>query len=87
MKRFEYCDEEEIRVDYDFPPSVEIIAAHTTEPDYSESRWVVYRKNGKLFELEDSHCSCNGWNDEVCPGTEVNKEYLVKQHPGIEEFL
>lgn len=30
---------------------------------YEGSAYVLYRKDGKLFEVEGSHCSCNGLED------------------------
>jgi hypothetical protein len=31
--------------------------------DYSWSELRVYTKDGRIFYLTDSGCSCNGWND------------------------
>ena len=39
---------------------VQIIAATYTYEDYSGNSFVVFRKDGKLFEVHGSHCSCNG---------------------------
>lgn len=36
-----------------------IVASYTYE-DYSGSAMVVFRKEGKLYEVHGSHCSCNG---------------------------
>lgn len=58
--------------------SIEIIcAAYLTEP-YSGDAFVLFRKDGKLYEVNDSHCSCNGlqnWNPE-----ETIKEALLKRN-------
>ena len=45
-----------------------IIAAVYEGGSYDGSAMVVYRKDGKLYEVHGSHCSCNGledcWNPE-----------------------
>ena len=54
----------------------EVVAAYSTEPDYDMACWFLLRKDGQLFELSSSHCSCNGYEgtfeQEPCP-----PEYLV----------
>lgn len=35
--------------------------------DYSGSAFVLYEKNGKLYEVNGSHCSCNGLEDQWEP--------------------
>lgn len=46
------------------PQEYEIVYAWHSDPDYEESLTVVFVRDGKLYEVHDSHCSCNGWNDE-----------------------
>jgi hypothetical protein len=55
-----------VKVDEDFPTDDEIIFASSEEESYSGWCHVVYEKDGKLYEYEDSHCSCDGlsWNPE-----------------------
>jgi len=36
--------------------------------DYSGSALVLFEKNGKLFSVHGSHCSCNGLEDQWEPG-------------------
>jgi hypothetical protein len=45
--------------------------------DYSGSAYVLFRdkSDGKLYELEGGHCSCNGLEGQWNPG-EVTLEYL-----------
>lgn len=44
-----------------------IIAATYTYEDYSGSAWVVFRKNGTLYEVNGSHCSCYGLEGQWKP--------------------
>lgn len=47
-----------------------IYARYDTEPYEGES-WVLYARDGKLYENHSSHCSCNGlsWSpEETTPG-------------------
>ena len=45
-----------------------ILAATYDTGDYEGSAMVVFRKDGKLYEVNGSHCSCNGlescWSPE-----------------------
>lgn len=45
-----------------------ILAAFYDTGSYEGSAMVVFRKDGKLYEVNGSHCSCNGleecWNPE-----------------------
>ncbi|MDX0007791.1 hypothetical protein GOB40_13720 [Sinorhizobium meliloti] len=38
----------------------EILLASYTYADYSGEAFVLFRKDGKLFEVNGSHCSCYG---------------------------
>ncbi len=52
-----------------------ILAAVYHNEDYSGDAMVVFRKDGKLFEVHDSHCSCDGlanWEPE-----EISAEALM----------
>ena len=44
-----------------------VIAASYTYEDYSGSAMVVFRKDGKLYEVHGSHCSCNGLEGQWDP--------------------
>lgn len=48
----------------------------SSEPDYSVSMRAVWLQDGKLFEMEAAHCSCNGYEDSWDP-KEVNKAYIL----------
>lgn len=51
----------------DIPQDVNIVYASYDTPDYEGYAKVIFKKDGKLYEVHDSHCSCNGlenWNPE-----------------------
>jgi hypothetical protein len=60
------------------PPEPDIVYACMSEPDYEESLIVVFARDGRLFEIADSHCSCNGW-DEDGDTWDAPDEVLVQQ--------
>jgi hypothetical protein len=43
-----------------FPTDEEIIFATYDYGDYRGSAIIVFSRGGKLYEYQDSHCSCNG---------------------------
>lgn len=45
----------------------EILLASYTYEDYSGDAFVLYRKYGKLYEVNGSHCSCYGLEDQWEP--------------------
>jgi len=45
----------------------EIIVASYTYEDYSGDAYVLFRKDGKLFEVHGSHCSCYGLEGQWVP--------------------
>ena|ERR1041385_6743058 len=42
---------------------VEILLATYVYADYNGDAFVLFRKNGKLFEVNGSHCSCYGLSE------------------------
>jgi hypothetical protein len=56
---------------------LDIICAAYSSEGYEGDCFVLFRKDGKLYEVNDSHCSCNGlegWSPE-----ETTKEALLKR--------
>ncbi len=53
----------------------EIVVAAYNYGDYCGGAYVLATKDGNLFEVEGSHCSCYGLEDQWKP-TEVNAAYL-----------
>lgn len=46
---------------------VEIILAYYSYEDYEGQAFVLFRKEGKLYEVNGSHCSCYGLEDQWTP--------------------
>lgn len=49
------------------PGSADIRIAWYGDGDYSGSSFVLYRLDGKLYEVNGSHCSCYGLEDQWEP--------------------
>lgn len=47
--------------------SIEILLAYYNYEDYSGSAFVLFRQNGKLYEVNGGHCSCYGLEDQWHP--------------------
>lgn len=56
--------------------SVEILYAYYSYEDYSGDAHVIFRKDGKLYEVNGSHCSCYGLEGQWEP-EETSVEALL----------
>ncbi len=54
---------------------VEIIVAYYSYENYSGESTVIFKQDGNLYEVEGSHCSCYGLEDQWSP-TLISVEYL-----------
>lgn len=64
-----------------FPTDEEILfAAYGTQEAYSGDATVVYRRDGKLWIVGGSHCSCNGLEGQWSP-SETTPEALRAMLP------
>jgi len=58
-----------------------ILLAHYDNGGYDGYAFVLYEHNGKLFEVSDSHCSCNGleglWEPEAVTAQALRKRMMV----------
>jgi len=65
---------------FDIKPSTldgaEILVASYTYEEYSGSAYVLFRRDGKLFEVHGGHCSCYGLEDQWEP-EETTKEAIL----------
>lgn len=50
-----------------FAAGCEILLAYYCYEDYSGSAFVLFRKDGKLYEVNGSHCSCYGLEGQWSP--------------------
>lgn len=55
---------------------VEVLVASYTYEDYSGSAYVLFRRDGKLFEVHGGHCSCYGLEGQWEP-EETTKEAIL----------
>jgi hypothetical protein len=46
---------------------VEVLLASYSDENYSGNAFVLYRKDGKFYEVNGSHCSCYGLEDQWKP--------------------
>lgn len=60
----EFKNQTDVVDQYSAPPDAlegaELLLAWYGYGDYRGSSFVLFRKEGKLFEVNGSHCSCNG---------------------------
>lgn len=68
----------------------ELIYAGYTYGDYSGDAIVVFKKDGKLFENHDGHCSCYGlenWQPEETSAEAIIARPETKRWEGLREAL
>ena len=58
--------------------SCEIIIAYELQKYYEAASWFLFRRGGKLFEVNAGHCSCYGFEGQWTP-EEVTKEELLRR--------
>lgn len=46
---------------------INILFASYGEDNYSGDAWVLFEQDGKLYEVNGSHCSCYGLEGQWCP--------------------
>lgn len=46
---------------------IEILLAYYSYEDYQGEAFVLFRRDGKLYEVNGSHCSCYGLEDQWSP--------------------
>jgi hypothetical protein len=60
-------DEKSVLSDFGMPPEAldgaEVIVASYTYEVYEGSAYVLFRRDGKFFEVHGSHCSCYGLSE------------------------
>lgn len=67
----DWSDIEELKQDFELSEhaldGVEILLASYSYRDYSGDAFVLFRRDGKYFEVNGSHCSCYGLEDQWEP--------------------
>jgi hypothetical protein len=79
---------EDAKKDYSqLPPEEDIIYAGYTYEDYNGAALVVFKKDGKIYENNDGHCSCYGLEDWRPEETSIEALRMRKGWPGLHEAL
>lgn len=68
---------------------VQILFASYGQDNWSGEAWVLFEQDGKLFEVNGSHCSCYGLEDQWEPqetALEAIKLRLDKGHLGTDNY-
>ena len=92
----EYMDLAMIAAEFQIPPSqlegVELLYSRYETGNYEGSAFVLYRQGGELFEVNASHCSCYGLEDQWEPSrtnvaTIRMRPRALTDWPGLEAVL
>lgn len=80
---------DDVAADYkeNTPADEEIVYACYEAGGYEGSAIVVYQRDGKLYENNDSHCSCHGLEEWRPEETSVAALLMRKEWPGLREAL
>lgn len=71
----------------DFPKEEEILLAGYYYRDYEGSAYVLFERDGRLFEVEAGHCSCYGLEGSWEPDETTWKQLQDRRLSGFpEEF-
>jgi hypothetical protein len=62
----------------------EIIFAEYDQPDYEGYAHIIFRKGGKLYEVNGSHCSCYGLEGQWVPEETLLEALMFR--PGVSKF-
>lgn len=86
MKYFgEFVDREDVinafgeKDNQEFPTEDELLIASYETPDYEGYAFVLYTRDGKLYEVNASHCSCFGLEDGWSPEETSWKALLMRR--------
>jgi hypothetical protein len=63
----DWSDKEGVFNDFNEDDEVNILFASYGNANYSGSAWVLFEQDGKLFEVNGSHCSCYGLENQWEP--------------------
>lgn len=88
MYQGEFRSYEDVKAYYpDLPSEEDIIYAGYEVDGYEGSAIVVFQKDGKLFENNDGHCSCNELEDWSPEETSYGALMMRNGWPGLHEAL
>jgi len=61
---------------------IRIIYADYSDEDYSGSAYVLFKKDGKYYDVAGSHCSCMGLENQWEPTETCEKTLLMRVEKG-----
>lgn len=70
----------------DFPTDDEILVANYETPPYEGYAFVLYTRDGRLFEVNASHCSCYGLEGQWQPEETSWESLLMRPASGYNGF-
>lgn len=73
-ERWSWPDEDEQQEFINRHKNLNILFASYGRANYEGDAWVLFEKDGKLFEVNGSHCSCYGLEGQWSPEEVVLKE-------------
>jgi len=59
---------------------VEILYAEYDNGNYEGSAWILFKKEGNLYEVNGDHCSCNGLEGQWEPTFTTVKAILMRSN-------
>lgn len=68
-----------------WPEGAELLFADYNIDGYEGSAFVLYRLDGKLYEVYGSHCSCYGLEDQWEPEESLLEELLARQEKVVND--
>ncbi len=79
--------EREFQLDNKELEGAKVLYASYEYEDYSGSAFVLFERNGKLYEVNGSHCSCYGlegqWEPEETFVEAIDRRQIDKQLQGV----
>ena len=84
----EWKSHEDLRKDYpNAPEDASIVFAGYTYESYNGDAIVVFQRDGKLYENNDGHCSCNGLEHWEPEETTIEALRLRNSWPQLQDAL
>lgn len=71
----------------DFPQQHEIIFSYYSYEDYEGDAFVLYHKDGRLFEVHGGHCSCYGLEGQWDPEETTYAALSMRPWQDVERYV
>lgn len=73
------------KIDESAVENLNILYAYYSYECYEGSAFIIFEKDGKLYEVHGSHCSCHGLEDQWEP-EETSIDALRKQFSNLSDY-